>query len=159
MAFQEVGNNGEFVSWKDKSPGDIGVEGWYIGKIKSVNFDHDNYVFLQKDGTKLIVNHCGYVARAMDTVKVGDYCQMIYMGVGIPSAKAKYKANPPHMVRVLVDPEMRAIIQDGLFIGMAPKVAGDVTTPITTAAVATQPVAAPLPAPAPAVAEDDDLNW
>jgi len=163
MAFQEVGTSGEFVSWKDKSPGDIGVEGWFVGTVKSVNFDHNNYMFLTKEGTKLNVNHCGYVQKAMENVKPGDYCQMIYLGVGIPGAKAKYKANPPHMVRVLVDPDMRAIIQDGLFVGMAPKAAA-VTTPITTAHVTTQPIPAPTPAPLPAPAptptpEIEDIDW
>jgi hypothetical protein len=155
MGWQEVGG-GTYVSWQDKKPGDIGVEGWFLEPVKSVNYEHNNYVFLTREGSKLIVNGCGYIHKAMENIRPGDYCQMSYMGLGTPSEKSKFKKNLPHMVKVLVDPEQRAIVNNGLFIMMAPKTAdaaGPVGSPLPPAK------STKVPEPTPEPDESEDLDW
>lgn len=158
MGWQEVGV-GTYLSFKDREPGDIVLEGgWFLRPIKG-NFEKPNYEFMQQDGSKVILNGCGYVHKAMEDIVPGDFCRVIYGGQGMTSEKHFAKNRPQHIVKILIDPDQRGTVRDGVWLGYAPKeAAAPQAAPISqSAAPAPQPAAAaPEPDPAPA---DDGLDW
>jgi len=149
MAFQEIGA-GDYVAWKNLNEGDIGVEGWFLQKTES-RYVYGNFVFLTAEGKKVTVNGCGFVAKAMEDVTPGDYCRMIYEGQTIMGPKSRNPGKPSHKVRVEVDPDRRGIVQNGLFVGMAPR--PEAPQAVANAAPVTHqaaPVPPTIPTPRPA---------
>lgn len=160
--WSEVGL-GQFAGPKDKQPGDVIVEGWYLKSVPG-QYEKPNYEFLLPDGSKRTVFGNGFIHKAMEEVMPGDYCRMVYGGQGLTSEKSKYKNRPQHIVKVFRNPQLRGLVQNGCYLGPAPMPVATSPAPavapaFVAATVNQAPVPVPNPAPAPVASDDEEVEW
>lgn len=99
--------NLKFISFSKLAKEDVigtVLEGTYVGTIEGKNFEgepQDDFKFELDDGTIVIINRVGAMAREMDNIKVGDYVQVNYLGKH-KATKGKLKGKELHRIEVLV---------------------------------------------------------
>ena len=74
------------------------VEGEYLGTQKS-QFDNEDFLLLRDDGSQVLINHTGGLAKQMGQVNIGDYLRISYEGKKIMTS-GKFKGKSAHQFLV-----------------------------------------------------------
>ena len=109
--YKAVNPSRRFINYKDHVEGDVLCEGFYDGATPG-KFAGDNYLFSTLNGEYVSLNGCAQLKNALDGVKLGTQCKVIYKGFKELPAKHKFAGKPSHMVELYIKGDILDIAHD-----------------------------------------------